>query len=367
VIISDEAQEFKVPNTKLSHAMKAIDSDLHIACTGTPVENRLLDLWNLGDVFQRGLLGSAREFVERFEKPREPEHQQASLTELKKALLFQQDHAFLLRRTKSDVASLPEKKIVKLACVMSESEVTTHQELLRDLMRATGQNRFLSTLHRFVLLYQHPALLEDGAEEKSAKELIAASSKMQTVLSTLHEIRGKREKAIIFARHRAMQAILAKIIGEEFGFPVRIINGETKRHASGLRGGGVKTRNAILNEFRQKPGFGVLILSPFVAGIGLTIIEANHVFHYGRWWNPAVEAQATDRAYRIGQKKDVFVYLPILRDASNRISSSFDERLDNLMEGKQRLAEDFLRPLQAEDELGSELISDLRAEASGNV
>lgn len=364
VVISDEAQEFKIPNTKLSHAMKAIDSDLHITCTGTPVENRLLDLWNLCDVFQRGLLGSARDFVSRFEKPREPEIQQTSLMELKKVLLFQQEHAFLLRRTKSEVASLPEKKIVKLDCAMSEAEIAAHQELLRGLTTATGQNRFLAVLQRFALLYQHPALLQENAEERSAKDLIAVSSKLQTVLSTLHLIRGRREKAIIFARHRIMQAILAKVLGEEFGLTVRIINGETKQHASGLRGGGVKTRNAILNEFRQKPGFGVLILSPFVAGIGLTIIEANHVIHYGRWWNPAVEAQATDRAYRIGQTKEVSVYLPILRDPSGKISSSFDERLDNLMEGKQRLAEDFLRPLQPEEDLGRELISDLRAEAS---
>lgn len=366
VIISDEAQEFKIPNTRLSHAMKAIDSDLHITCTGTPVENRLLDLWNLCDVFQRGLLGSAREFVNRFEKPREPENQQRSLTELKKALLFQQEHAFLLRRTKAEVASLPERKIVKLDCVMSEAEIAAHQELLRDLMMATGQNRFLAALQRFALLYQHPALLKENPEEQSAKDLTAASSKIQTVLSTLHAIKGRREKAIIFARHRTMQAILAKVIGEEFGLTVRIINGETKQHASGLRGGGVRTRNAILNEFRQRPGFGVLILSPFVAGIGLTIVEANHVIHYGRWWNPAVEAQATDRAYRIGQTKDVSVYLPILRDPSGKISSSFDERLDSLMEAKQRLAEDFLRPLQPEDELGSELISDLRAEANAH-
>jgi SNF2 family DNA or RNA helicase len=105
------------------------------------------------------------------------------------------------------------------------------------------------------------------------------------------------------------------------------------------------------------------ILSPFVAGIGLTIVEANHVLHYGRWWNPAVESQATDRAYRIGQPKEVSVYLPILRDPSGRISHSFDERLDMLMDKKHRLAEDFLRPLPPEEELGGELFTNLREEA----
>lgn len=101
------------------------------------------------------------------------------------------------------------------------------------------------------------------------------------------------------------------------------------------------------------------MLSSFVAGIGLTINEANHVIHYGRWWNPAVESQGTDRAYRIGQTKDVFVYLPILRDPSGEIAASFDERLDNLMNQKFRLAEDFLTPLPDEDGLGSKVYRDL--------
>ena len=147
----------------------------------------------------------------------------------------------------------------------------------------------------------------------------------------------------------------------------RIINGDTKLRAGSLRASGIKTRNGILHGFRAKPGFDVLILSPFVAGIGLTIVEANHVVHYGRWWNPAVESQATDRAYRIGQTKDVSVYLPILRDPSGRVAPSFDERLDVLMDRKQRLAEDFLRPLPPEDDMGDELLRDLTVEASQHI
>ncbi len=108
-----------------------------------------------------------------------------------------------------------------------------------------------------------------------------------------------------------------------------------------------------------------LVLSPFVAGIGLTITEANHVVHYGRWWNPAVEAQATDRVYRIGQTKDVFVYVPILHDPGGRIGASFDERLDLLMSQKNRLSEDFLSPLPEEGDLAAELCRDLRTESDG--
>ena len=116
------------------------------------------------------------------------------------------------------------------------------------------------------------------------------------------------------------------------------------RAAGSLNTSGLKTRNAILQDFRSKPGFNVLILSPFVAGIGLTIVEANHVVHYGRWWNPAVESQATDRAYRIGQTKEVSVYLPILRDPSGRVSPTFDERLDLLMEGNSGWPKTFCVP-----------------------
>jgi SNF2 domain-containing protein/helicase-like protein len=364
-IISDEAQEFKVPSTKISHAMKALKAQMHIACTGTPVENRLLDLWNICDALQPGLLSSAREFVARFENNQTGSDQESSLMELKKTLLFQQPHAFLLRRTKSDVAELPPKSIFKLDCDMSDAEIEGHRSLLNRLKRDGRQSRFLSALQGFVQLYQHPALLNDNAEDLSAGELVSQSSKLRVLIAKLHEIRGKREKVIIFARLRTMQGILAKVLQAEFQLPVRIINGETKlRGSSSLNKAGLKTRNAILQDFQNTPGFNVLILSPFVAGIGLTIVEANHVVHYGRWWNPAVESQATDRAYRIGQTKEVSVYLPILRDRSRRVAPTFDERLDLLMDNKHRLAEDFLRPLAPEDDMRDELFEDLSAEAA---
>jgi SNF2 family DNA or RNA helicase len=366
-IISDEAQEFKVPSTKISHAMKALKAQMHIACTGTPVENRLLDLWNICDALQPGLLSSARDFVAKYENKQAGSTQENSLLELKKTLLFQQPHAFLLRRTKSDVAELPPKLVFKLDCDMSDAEIEAHRSLLSKLKSDSRQSRFLSALQSFVQLYQHPAMLTDNAEDLSAGELVSQSSKLRVLIAKLHEIRGRREKVIIFARLRTMQGILAKVLQAEFQLPVRIINGETKlRGSSSLNKAGLKTRNAILHDFQNTPGFNVLILSPFVAGIGLTIVEANHVVHYGRWWNPAVESQATDRAYRIGQTKEVSVYLPILRDPSRRVAPTFDERLDLLMDNKHRLAEDFLRPLAPEDEMRDELFGDLRAEAASS-
>jgi SNF2 family DNA or RNA helicase len=359
IIVSDESQEYKVPSSKLSHTMKALKADFQVACTGTPVENRLLDLWNIFDSIQPGLLFSAKDFVERFEKQDNETERASRLKALKRLLLFQQPNAFILRRNKSDVTTLPPKRISKVKCEMSEAEISLHQQLLDELRGEDKKSGFLSVLQRFAQLSQHAALLSGDAEDRGPAELVAGSSKLRSLIEQLHTIRGAREKAIIFARHRSMQSILAKVLAAEFRLPIRIVNGDTKRGTSSLRASSPKTRNEILEEFKIKPGFNVLVLSPFVAGVGLTITEANHVFHYGRWWNPAVESQATDRAYRIGQDKEVFVYIPILHDPSGKVAFTFDERLDALMERKYQLAEDFLKPLPPESELGSELLEDL--------
>lgn len=341
--------------------MKTLKADFQIACTGTPVENRLLDLWNVCDSLQPGLLSSAKEFSDQFERKVHTDEREQSLAELKQRLLFQQPNAFLLRRNKKEVAQLPKKTIIPINCEMSPAEIKIHKLILKGLERGTEGSSFLMMLHQFAQLSQHPVLLTEGGEDASAEELLAGSSKLRATVQSLHVIRGKQEKAIVFARDRAMQSILAKVLSAEFRLPIRIINGDTKRRANSFRIQGAKTRNQTLEEFKSKAGFNVLILSPFVAGIGLTITEANHVFHYGRWWNPAVESQATDRTYRIGQTKEVSVYIPILHDPTGEIAETFDQKLDSLMERKFRLAEDFLRPLPAEDDIRSELLGELRA------
>jgi hypothetical protein len=361
-IVTDEAQEYKTPNTRISHAIKALKADFGIASTGTPVENRLLDLWNLFDSLQPGLLRSAQEFRKQYEDPILTGDADGDLENLKRTLLFQQPHAFLLRRDKSHVASLPPKTVVKVECKMSAEEIACHKELIRRMKGRDGRSRHLAALQDFSRLYQHPFLLKSEAEEASPQELIAGSSKLQAVLDVLHRIRAKGEKAIIFTRHRAMQSILAKVLQTEFGIPIRIINGLTQRATVSTSLLPASSRKDILEEFRSRTGYNVLILSPHVAGVGLTITEANHVIHYGRWWNPAVESQATDRVYRIGQTKDVFVYLPIMKDPSGAVATTFDERLDVLMEKKYRVAENFLKPLDTEDDLGEHLYSELQSE-----
>jgi hypothetical protein len=359
VVVTDEAHEYKTPNSKISHAMKALKPDFRIACTGTPVENRLLDMWNLFDAIQPGLLGSAREFSQEYEN-----RQNDPFSDLKVRLLYQKPHAFLLRRKKSEVLDLPKKHERKIDCIMSEAEVLKHQGLTEGLSAVERSKGRLDLLQKFARLYQHPLLLDGDGDDFSVNELKNGSSKLQETLTVLQEVRRLGEKVIIFARHKAMQRILARVLSAEFDRPVRIVNGDTPRSGR-LSKTGVDTRSGILEGFRKSEGFDVVILSPFVAGVGLTIVEANHVIHYGRWWNPAVEAQATDRAYRLGQVKEVTVYLPILKDQTGRISRTFDQLLDELMERKKGLAEgalqtdDFLVPQENEDEAGLQVCSGL--------
>lgn len=364
IVVTDEAHEYKTPNSQISHAMKALQPDFRIACTGTPVENRLLDMWNIFDTVQPGLLGSAKEFSQTYERQGIDTY-----AGLKSRLLYQRPNAFLLRRTKSDVLELPGKHEHKLSCVMSEAEVRQHLCLAEGLKEARVTKGKLDLLHRFARLYQHPLLVDGDGDESTVEELKAGSSKLREVLTVLRHIRQKGEKAIVFSRHKDMQRILARVFSAEFGRPVRIVNGDTPR-AGSLRKGGVETRSSILQEFRETVGFDVLILSPFVAGVGLTIVEANHVIHYGRWWNPAVEAQATDRAYRLGQSKEVHVYLPILEDRTGKITSTFDQLLDQLMENKKGLAhgvlqgDEFLKPQDNEDDSGLQVFSALEGSAN---
>lgn len=364
MVVTDEAQEFKNPQARISHAIKALHPDFHIASTGTPVENRLLDIWNLFDALQPSLLGSARDFKEQYEVPVEGGDAQIALNQLRETLHYQKPHAFLLRREKTILPGFPKKEEVHLPCPMSDGEVERHIRLIRALKRADARRGLhLSYLHRLVELYQHPLAHRDDFEVLPVAELIQASPKLQGVLSRLEGIRDRGEKALIFARHIKIQRMLARVIGETFGLHVSIINGEAGRPEEGVARGR-QHRAAILQRFKSHQGFHTLILSPFVAGVGLTITEANHVFHYGRWWNPAVEAQATDRVYRIGQEREVQVHLPILMDACGRLDKSFDERLHELLDRKRSLARDFLVPMEDEHSLASELCQGLSLDAS---
>jgi HJR/Mrr/RecB family endonuclease len=361
VLVTDEAQEYKSPSTKVSHALKTLHPDIHIACTGTPVENRLLDLWNLIDTVQPALLGTSKDFSAKYEKA--TEDPDGRLIDLKKSLLFGQGNSFVLRRNKSEVLTLPPKTFHPLYAEMTEWEVQTHRELLASV----GGGSPIKILGDMVALYQHPSLLRKDVGALDAANLLKESSKLRAVIEKLREIRLRREKVVIFAYRIPMQQILAAVIAAEFGIQADIVNGNTERGVGADAGSlgsqqSRRTRTEILDRFRHSVGFNVILLSPFVASIGLTITEANHVIHYGRWWNPAVEAQATDRVYRIGQNKPVYVHLPILRDSTGTLGKSFDENLHELIEQKLAQAKNFLSPLPEEAHMAQELFGKLKEE-----
>lgn len=377
-IVTDEAQRFKMLNTKISVALKAIPTQFHIASTGTPVENRLLDLWNIVDTFQPALLGTASEFTRTYETPlrqhrggTDPDAEAPPvLDQLRSRLHFGTPQAFLIRRSKDELTDLPEKRIERLRCDMSREEHEAHAACLGMLRDEGPPGRHLAVLQRLALLSQHPWLTSEGVPDVEVAALVGASAKLRVTLDALRAIRDRGEKAIIFARHVAAQNLLSRVIAAEFGVRVPIINGTTAGAPEGDRSSEAtrrtrEGRKRVLDTFRASSGFGVLVLSPFVAGVGLTITEANHVIHYGRWWNPAVEAQATDRAYRIGQTRPVTVYYPILRDPWAAEGSSFDEVLDALLARKLGLARDFLHPVADEDGAAGELRSELLGGRAG--
>ncbi len=359
VVVTDEAQEYKTTNTKISHALKSLDPRFRIACTGTPVETRLGDIWNIFDFLQPGsLLGAASEFRREYEaKMQGPEDAGPALKQLKKKLRFGRHDAFLLRREKrTSLRGLPDKHEHQIECVLSEEQRQAHLDLISRVRAGGKENHPFSIISQLQKLYQHPALLP-RYEGLSANEALERCPKLKAVVECLQEIRSRDEKVLIFTRTLDMQQMLVSTLNEIFSLDVKIINGDTRR-ASGESSDAKLARQDILNRFRESDGFNALILSPEVAGIGLTIVEANHVIHYGRWWNPAKESQATDRVYRIGQERDVHVYHPIAKDPEGEFET-FDEKLDQLIRKRVRLAEDFLAPMHQEEEIGRELFDSL--------
>lgn len=357
VIVTDEAQEYKTPSTKVSHALKSLSASFRVACTGTPVETKISDVWNIFDFVEPGKLGSAQEFRSRYEIPLDAETKVTlALQELKERLQFNTPNAHLLRRDKNELVDLPRKHEHQLECELMPSQRDYHLSLLTRAAVGGAANHPFKLVNEFLRLYQHPSLVPNF-QLPDPESAVADCHKLSVLVMKLDEIRGQREKALIFVRTLDMQQILADVLKHRFGLSVNIINGSSKRGPSSSAR--PTTRKAIISRFRESVGFDVLILSPEVAGMGLTLTEANHVFHYGRWWNPAKEAQATDRVFRIGQEKDVHVYHLIAKDPTNEAFATFDQKLDTLLRRRMALAKDFLAPLPSEDELSKEFIREL--------
>jgi hypothetical protein len=340
ILVCDEAQKIKNPNAMVTRAAKKLNARFRVACTGTPVENSLTDLWCLFDMVQPGLLGALNEFGREYGRVIEAASDAAPERREKLRRLIDPQ---VIRRTKADVAKdLPKKIEVPDCCV----ELSNVQRALYvgalHLFNASQADDQESRLHHLGLL-QHLRLIcadpRRHAMETFVPEEPASyrrkAPKMDWLLRTLQDIRRNDEKALVFAEHRDVQRLLQHYIRAEFGLQPRIVNGDSSVSVKAER-----SRQKLIKEFQNVAGFGVIILSPLAVGFGVNIQAANHVIHYLRHWNPAKEDQATDRAYRIGQTKDVHVYCPLTVADDFK---TFDVKLDELLRRKRSLAGDMLQ------------------------
>ncbi len=341
-MICDEAQKIKNPNALVTRAAKKQNARLKIACTGTPVENTLTDIWCLFDFVQPGLLGALQEFGNLYRRPIEAEgdaEAEARVAELR-ALIDPQK----LRRTKAEVAKDLPKKIEVNSCrglPLSDRQRTHYAHAVAAFRKrekggpASGLQTplgLLQYLRRLCSDPRPPGHISTDAE--SVAEIERHSPKMAWLLTQLREIEAKGEKTIVFCEFRDLQRTLQRAIGERFGLVPDVINGDTSADSANAN-----NRQRRIKKFQDKAGFGVIILSPLAVGFGVNIQAANHVVHFTRTWNPAKEDQATDRAYRIGQVKDVHVYYPVVVAPD---FLTFDAKLDKLLDWKRGLSTDML-------------------------
>lgn len=321
--ILDEAQAIKNPDAKQTRAVKTLNAGTRIVLTGTPVENRLTDLWSIFDFINPGLLGSNREFADFTKRLAErPHHPYAPLRELIRP--------YILRRLKTDksvIADLPDKTELKAFCRLSRKQAALYQHAVQDLAAQlehaegiTRRGAILAFLMRFKQICNHPSQwLGDGAWHE------ADSGKFARLREIAEVIAARQEKVLVFTQFRETTAPVAGFLGSVFGRPGLVLHGGTA----------VKKRRQLVRDFQDDERVPFFVLSLKAGGAGLNLTAATHVVHFDRWWNPAVEQQATDRAFRIGQSKHVMVHKFVCR-------GTIEEKIDALIESKQQLSNDVL-------------------------
>ncbi|MFA6110137.1 MAG: DEAD/DEAH box helicase [Candidatus Latescibacterota bacterium] len=322
LVVLDEAQAIKNPSTRQSRGVKKLAARQRLVLTGTPVENRLSDLWSIFDFLNPGLLGSARQFG-RFVKARGTDA--GSLGGLRSLV-----RPYILRRMKTDrrvIADLPEKTEVKAWCGLAPRQAALYGQAVRELAEGVTavegirrRGMVLASLMRLKQICNHPSQwLRDGVYAE------ADSGKLQRLRRLVEEIVQRQEKALVFTQFQEMTGPLQEFLNEVFGRPGLVLHGGTP----------VRERRRLVDTFQSEQGPPFLVLTVKVGGTGLNLTEASHVIHFDRWWNPAVENQATDRAFRIGQRRPVLVHQLVCR-------GTVEERIDEMLERKSHLAEEVL-------------------------
>ncbi|MDN5869880.1 MAG: DEAD/DEAH box helicase [Nitrococcus sp.] len=322
-VILDEAQAIKNPGAKQTKAVKALQSNWRLALTGTPVENRLGDLWSIFDFLNPGLLGSAKDFNRLCKSM--AAGQQGAYAPLRRLV-----QPYILRRLKTDksvIADLPDKTEVTAHCHLSKRQAALYKQSVDEMKHAIeeidGIERrgvVLAFLMRFKQICNHPSQwLGDGAYEP------ADSGKLARLRELCESIAARQDKVLVFTQFRALTEPLAGFLAGVFGRAGLVLHGGTA----------VNKRQGLVKRFQEDEGVPFMVLSLKAGGTGLNLTAASHVIHFDRWWNPAVENQATDRAFRIGQKKNVLVHKFVCR-------GTVEERIDELIAGKQQLSDELL-------------------------
>ena len=329
VVIIDEAQNIKNADTAQSKAVRSIPAKLHVAMSGTPVENRLSEFWSIMDFANKGYLGSATTFKKEFANPIQREGDQQV------AECFRRITApFLLRRLKSDksiISDLPDKIEQNELALLTERQAALYQETLEQAMQAiegieatdhqslfVRQGLVLQMILALKQICNHPALFLKNGDHNP--EL---SGKTELLFSLLDSIVESRQKVLVFTQFREMGEMLQQMIEQRLGVRPLFLHGACT----------IKERQTMVDRFQQnKRGDQIFLLSLKAAGTGLNLTAASHVVHYDLWWNPAVEAQATDRAYRIGQHQNVVVHRFITQN-------TFEECIDKMIQDKRHLAD----------------------------
>jgi hypothetical protein len=335
-VVLDEAQNIKNPAAKQSRAIRSIDAPRRIALTGTPVENRLGELWAIMDFLNKDYFGPSEQFRRKFAVPIERYHDRRKADQLRGLV-----QPFILRRLKSDpnvITDLPEKVESKEYCYLTAEQATLYQRVVADMLSAAEkvdgiQRRgvVLAGLIKLKQICNHPAHFmkeaQAGANGAAALEgppvSAARSGKCARLIEMLQEVLAAGDQALVFTQFRQAGHLLAAMLRHDLDREVLFLHGGTPG----------AQREKMIETFQRADGAApIFILSLKAGGIGLNLTAANHVFHFDRWWNPAVEAQATDRAYRIGQTRTVQVHKFI-------VSGTLEERIDEMIESKVELAE----------------------------
>ncbi|MGX2041818.1 DEAD/DEAH box helicase [Methylocaldum sp. MU1018] len=322
-VVLDEAQNIKNPVAAQTKAILQLDAGYRLALTGTPVENRLLDLWPVFNFLNPGYLGKQAQFRKNYELPIQRDNDLAKSTLLKKRV-----EPFILRRVKTDPAiirDLPAKVENRQFCNLSREQASLYESLVRDVERQLEesdgirrQGLMLSTLMKLKQICNHPAqFLQDGSPFTAER-----SHKLERLIDMLGEVLGEGESALVFTQFTGIGEALERQLKAALQCRTYYLHGGTSR----------SRRERMIAHFQdpESPP-AVFILSLKAGGVGITLTRANHVFHFDRWWNPAVEDQATDRAFRIGQTRNVFVHKFITL-------GTLEERIDRMIEDKKQVA-----------------------------